>query len=78
MLVTKDADGYYKWIDSFDPDNHKELEEMVEPLVSYLVTKARNENVDKVAKSNEHWNYCLLTMDQVRQSIEERGNVKNE
>ncbi len=78
MLVTKDDDGYYKWIDGFDPDHHKELEEMIEPLVSYLVTKARNENVDKVAKSNEHWNYCLLTMDQVRQSIEERENVNNE
>lgn len=74
MLVTKDNEGYYKWIDGFDPDNHKELEEVVEPLVSYLVTKARNENVDKVAKSNEHWNYCLLTMDQVRQSIAERGS----
>jgi hypothetical protein len=78
MLVTKDEEDFYKWIDGFDPENHKELEEMVEPLVSYLVTKARNENVDKVAKSNEHWNYCLLTMDQVRQSIEERGNDNNE
>ncbi|AJK67391.1 MULTISPECIES: AIPR family protein [Bacillus] len=78
MLVTKNDNGYYKWVDGFDPDNHKELEEMVEPLVSYLVTKARNENVDKIAKSNEHWNYCLLTMDQVRQSIEERENVNNE
>ncbi|MGR3764108.1 AIPR family protein [Rossellomorea sp. NS-SX7] len=78
MLVTKDDDGYYKWLEGFDPTNQKEVEEMIEPLVSYLVTKARNENVDKVAKSNEHWNYCLLTMDQVRQSIEERGKVNNE
>jgi len=51
---------------------------MVEPLVSYIVTKARNESVDKVAKSNEHWNYCLLTMDQVRQSIENESNDINE
>lgn len=78
MLITKNDEGYYKWIDGFDPENYKELEEMVEPLVSYLVTKSRNENVDKVAKSNEHWHYCLLTMDQVRQSIEERGNISNE
>lgn len=79
MLVTKDeSDGYYQWIEGFDPNNQKELEEMVEPLVSYLVTKARNENVDKVAKSSEHWNYCLLTMDQVRQSIEERRSIADE
>lgn len=69
MLITKNNEGVYKWIEGFNPNNPEELEEMIGPLVSYLVTKARNESVDKVAKSNEHWNYCLLIMDQVSRNI---------
>ncbi|MFP3367099.1 hypothetical protein R0J93_25995, partial [Pseudoalteromonas sp. SIMBA_148] len=71
MLVTKNEDGSYKWIKGFDPNNLKELEEIVEPLVSYLVTKAREETPDKIAKSNEHWSYCLLTIDQTRRMLVE-------
>ncbi|WNS75476.1 AIPR family protein [Bacillus sp. DTU_2020_1000418_1_SI_GHA_SEK_038] len=76
MLVMKKDDGQYEWINGFDPNNHQELEEIVQPLVSYVVTKAREETPDKVAKSNEHWNYCLMTIDQTKSFIE--GNNKND
>ncbi|WP_462408536.1 AIPR family protein [Neobacillus sp. Marseille-QA0830] len=76
MLVTKSEDGKYKWINGFDPNNYNELEEIVQPLVSYVVTKAREETPDKLAKSNEHWNYCLMTMDQAKGIIE--GNNRDD
>ncbi|PIC55927.1 hypothetical protein CSV80_17060 [Sporosarcina sp. P12(2017)] len=76
MLVTKNDEGQYTWISGFDPNNHSELEEIVQPLISYIVTKAREETPDKVAKSNDHWNYCLMTMDQAKGFI--TGSNENE